>query len=146
MTLPDINVWLALAVSGHTHHQTARSWFESQTKPKSIHFCRTTQLGLLKLLTTKSVIAPYNLPPLRNIEAFQVLDAFLEDECVAFASEPKDVMATWRMFSEQRTASPKLWMDAWLAAFATCADFQLVTLDKGFSQFSGLNFLLLEST
>lgn len=43
------------------------------------------------------------------------------------------------------TASPKLWMDAWLAAFAICAGLQLVTFDRGFAQFAGLELLLLDA-
>jgi predicted nucleic acid-binding protein len=42
------------------------------------------------------------------------------------------------------TASPKLWMDAWLAALAMGANLQLVTFDRGFTQFDGLNLLLLD--
>ena len=43
----------------------------------------------------------------------------------------------------RRRASPKLWMDAYLAAFAIAGDCQLVTTDKAFKQFKGLNLLLL---
>ena len=36
-------------------------------------------------------------------------------------------------------ASPKLWMDAYLAAFAIESGQQLVTTDTGFRQFKGLD-------
>lgn len=64
---------------------------------------------------------------------------FLDDERVTLASEPGGIMATWRLYARQRTPSPKLWVDAWLAAFATCGGFQFVTLDNGFSQFPAMN-------
>lgn len=143
MILPDVNVWLALTLSGHAHHKLVRSWFENQTKPNSIHFCRATQLGLLRLLTTKSVTAPYRVPPLKNIEAMQVLDTLLDDECITLSQEPENIMTTWKTYACQNSASPKLWMDAWLAAFAICGGYKFVTLDKGFSQFAGLHLHLL---
>ena len=40
-------------------------------------------------------------------------------------------------------ASPKLWMDAYLAAFTVAGGYQLVTTDKGFKQFKGLDILVL---
>jgi hypothetical protein len=35
-------------------------------------------------------------------------------------------------------------MDAWLAAFAMCATFQMITIDKAYSQFKGLELLVVE--
>lgn len=39
--------------------------------------------------------------------------------------------------------SPKLWMDAYLAAIAITGGFQLLTTDQGFKQFAGLDLILL---
>ena len=36
-----------------------------------------------------------------------------------------------------------LWTDAYLAAFAKCAELRLVTFDKGFTRFPGLDALIL---
>jgi predicted nucleic acid-binding protein len=36
-------------------------------------------------------------------------------------------------------------MDAWLAAFALCSGFQMITTDKAFSQFKGLELLVVKS-
>jgi predicted nucleic acid-binding protein len=46
-------------------------------------------------------------------------------------------------FADAKHASPKLWMDAYLAAFALAGGYQLVTLDKAFKQFKGLNLRVL---
>ena len=43
-------------------------------------------------------------------------------------------------------ASPKLWMDAYLAAFAIAAKQQLVTTDKAFRQFKDLDLLVLDKS
>lgn len=40
-------------------------------------------------------------------------------------------------------ASPKLWMDAYLAAFARSAGYTLVTTDAAFTQFADLDLRLL---
>ena len=36
--LCDINVWLALSLSGHLHHEAARDWLETIDEPASIQF------------------------------------------------------------------------------------------------------------
>ncbi len=40
-------------------------------------------------------------------------------------------------------ASPKVWMDAYLAAFAVAGNYQFVTNDKAFRQFEGLDLVML---
>ncbi len=44
------------------------------------------------------------------------------------------------------TASPKLWMDAYMAAFARASGYRLVTTDAAFAQFDGLDLVLLDSS
>ena len=143
MKLPDINVWLALTLSGHSHHTSARSWLEGQELSDSIFFCRSTQQGLVRLLTTAEVLHFYKIPPLTNREAWVVVEHFMQDDRIAFANEPSDVADAWKTFAIRDTNSPKLWMDAWLAAFARCSGWQMVTTDKAFSQFVGLDLHIL---
>ena len=52
---PDINVWVALTYEGHVHHRTAATWFATLEPDAGLVFCRLTQLGLLRLLTTEAV-------------------------------------------------------------------------------------------
>jgi len=40
-------------------------------------------------------------------------------------------------------ASPRLWTDAYLAAFASSGGYRLVSFDRDFAQFEGLNVRLL---
>ena len=56
---------------------------------------------------------------------------------------PPEAEAIWKKFAQRKTASPKVWMDAYLAAFAIAGSFQLVTTDNDFKQFNGLNSLVL---
>ncbi len=53
--LPDVNVWVAIAVAEHEHHDRAARWLES-THGHSLAFCRVTQMGFLRLLTNVHVM------------------------------------------------------------------------------------------
>jgi uncharacterized protein len=142
--LCDSNVWLALALFDHVHHDAARDWFETVTKPGAVHFCRATQQTFLRLLTTASVLSPYGIPPHTNQQAWNVYDALLADDRIVFqAREPAGLELRWRAFASRDTASPKLWMDAYLAAFAQTGGYRLVTTDAAFKQFSELDLLLI---
>lgn len=145
MKLPDVNIWLALALSGHSHHKAVRTWLDGQMVPASIFFCRATQQGLVRLLTTAEVLAGYGIPALTNREAWEAVESFMADDRVAFADEPAGVEDAWKALAIRDTHSPKLWMDAWLAAFALRAGFQMITTDKAFSQFKGLELLVVKA-
>lgn len=143
MKLPDTNVWLALTLSGHSHHSAAKSWLDGESTPDSIVFCRSTQQSYLRLLTTAGVLAVYGIAPLTNGEAWDAYQAFVADERITFQHELPGVDAIWKKLAARKTSSPKLWMDAYLAAFAMSAGAQLVTTDKAFKQFPGLNTKLI---
>ena len=143
MKLPDVNIWLGLTLSKHPHHRAARAWLDGAEEKSSLFICRATQQGLVRLLTTAEVLAAYGNPPLSNREAWEVYERFMEDERVAFLHEPEGVEETWRGLAIRDTNSPKLWMDAWLAALALHSGLQMVTTDKAFSQFKRLNLLVL---
>jgi toxin-antitoxin system PIN domain toxin len=142
--LCDSNVWLALALSKHVHHAAAREWFETVREPASAVFCRATQQSFLRLLSNASVLGPYGNPPLTNQQAWDAYSSLREDERVGFRpEEPTGLESHWRRFALRRTASPKLWMDGYLAAFALCGGYRLVTTDRAFRQFHGVDVALL---
>jgi predicted nucleic acid-binding protein len=64
---------------------------------------------------------------------------------VQYRDEPGGLEAIWHTLAQRSTASPKLWMDANLAAFAIAGGLTLVTFDGGFNQFAsaGLSIQLL---
>lgn len=144
MPLADSNIWLALALSKHEFHSAARTWL-AERGPHEAHFCRSTQQSFLRLLTTRAVLAPYRIPPLSNKAAWSVYDGLRADERISWVEEPSGLEASWKKFSGGSNPSPKLWMDAYLAAFAMAGGHQLVTTDKAFKQFKGLNLLVLSS-
>ena len=62
-------------------------------------------------------------------------------------TEPPGTRELWLELAGRETASPKVWMDAYLAAFAICCDLTLVTLDRDFAAWTpkGLALELLSS-
>ena len=143
MTLADSNVWLALAVEEHQHHAVIAAWLAEQTSIDAIAFCRATQTSFLRLLTTKSVMNGYGSRPLTNVEAWGVYEGLLADSRATYLEEPFNLDLRWKSFAVRRTVSPKLWMDAYLAAFAITSGCAFVTFDAAFQQFDGLDLHLL---
>jgi uncharacterized protein len=143
MKLPDTNLWLALTLSGHTHHAVAKAWLDDESMPESIAFCRSTQQSFLRLMTTASVLAVYGIDPLSNRQAWAAYEALVADERIICHPEPPYVEAIWKKLAARKTSSPKLWMDAYLAAFAIATGAQLVTVDKAFTQFADLDVMVI---
>jgi toxin-antitoxin system PIN domain toxin len=125
-TFPDVNVWLALLLENHVHRAAARRWLES-TEPGLIGFLRVTQMSVLRLLTTPAAM---NGKPLRMPEAWAAYDRLFNDDRVTFFNEPRGIDDAFRKYARKNHASPKLWADAWLLAFAECADGVVVTFDR----------------
>ena len=140
VSLPDINIWIALAAEGHIHHAPTRDWFTAQPDA-SVAFCRITQMGLLSLLTN-----PYNgthsedYPP--GMETFGQLRA---DRRLVFATEPDHIESAWRQLMTETGIGPSSWTDAYLAAFAKARSYSLVTFDTGFERWPALKLTLLSS-
>jgi len=145
--LCDSNVWLALIHRRHSNHRVVHDWFETVLEPKSVFFCRATQQSLLRLLTSAAIFARFGDPPLTIQQAWGAYDTLLADDRIAFlAHEPAGLESRWRQYATRNTASPKLWMDAYLAAFAQAGGYRMVTTDAAFRQFAGLDLALLGSS
>lgn len=129
LSFPDINVWLALAAPEHTHSLAARRWWKEVDG--AIAFCRFTQMGFLRLMTTAAAM---DGKPLSIAEAWRVYDRFYDDDRVRLIAEPKDAEKRFREWAAAQTASPKVWADAWLLGFAQAASGVLVTFDKALGQ------------
>lgn len=107
-------------------------------------FCRATQSTFLRLLTNASVLAAYGNPPLTNREAWFAYESLAADDRIDLrAREPAGLEPRWRDLAQRDTASPKLWMDSYLAAFALADGCRMVTTDAAFRQFRALDLLVL---
>ena len=85
----------------------------------------------------------YGIPAILNSAAWDVLDRFMADSRIGFVEEPAGVETCWRRLTGRNTASPKMWMDAYLASVAIAGKFQLVTTDRGFLQYGGLDVVVI---
>ena len=142
--LCDVNIWFTLTVAEHVQHRTVLRWFDQVTDAASVLFCRATEQSFLRLLTTRAVMHGVQRDPLTNAQAWAVLEALRGDDRVqSLTTEPAGLEQYWAEYAARSPSSPKLWMDAYLAAFARAGGHGLVTTDGAFTQFAGLNARVL---
>ena len=124
---PDVNVWVALTYVKHVHYSTARTWLDSIPENQDLGFCRLTQIGFLRLLTTSVVMGK----DVRSQgEAWVIYDEWLENGRATFLEEPPGIEQPFRSVSQSRQSVPKDWADSYLSAFAQISGVQLVTFDQ----------------
>jgi predicted nucleic acid-binding protein len=65
---------------------------------------------------------------------------------VVYREEPAQIVDLWHRLADLPSVSPKVWMDAYLAAFAITGGMTMVSLDQDFASFkkAGLELVLLE--
>ncbi|MCX7962829.1 MAG: PIN domain-containing protein [Burkholderiales bacterium] len=139
--LPDLNVWLALSVEAHPHFERARRyWREEAVRAPAIHFCRVTMLGFVRLLTQPKLMGDGALSPKEAFERYLALLALPE---VELAPEPPGCEEVLAEYVREPWFAPRLWTDAYLAAFARSAGLRLVTFDRDFARFREIEVLTL---
>ncbi|MBI5691127.1 MAG: PIN domain-containing protein [Verrucomicrobia bacterium] len=145
-SLFDTSVWIALAFGNHPHHRQAKAAFELADNLSPAVFCRATQQSFLRQLSSPTLQAAYRARPVSNAAAWEKWEELIDLPQVVFADEPSDLTPLWHQFAARDTASPKVWMDAYLAAFAISGGLDFVTLDRDFAAYAshGLRVRLLE--
>lgn len=140
--LCDVNVLLALVTDRHALHGLAVRWSDGISAGEAV-LCRVTQMGLLRLLNNPVVMQE---DVLDTAGCWAIWRRLLEDERFRFAAdEPVGLDAVFERFTRGRAFSPRLWTDAYLAAYAHANQLTLVTLDRGFRGFPDLACDVLES-
>ena len=78
-------------------------------------------------------------------DAVSLVTSLAKLPAIRFLSEPPDLEPLWHRLAGLQTASPKVWMDAYLAAFAIRHEAEFITLDRDFRNFEkdGLKLRLL---
>jgi uncharacterized protein len=156
--LPDVNVWLALAQPFHLHHRQAKAYWQTtseqfaqetselttdQIEPK-IHFCRTTMLGMVRLLSQTSKLYGQALS---LKDSFAMYERYLHLPEVGFMTEAASTVDA--MLSSMHNAWPQLQhrlsTDIYLAALAKNYRLRLVTFDRDFKRFELPNCLIIET-
>lgn len=124
---PDVNVWIALTYRAHVSYESARIWLDSLPEDTNLCFCRFTQIGFLRLLTTPAVMGN---AVLAQKSAWETYDSWLEDGHASFIEEPSAVERIFRTLSISRQVAPKDWADSYISAFAQATGLRLVTFDQ----------------
>ena len=95
---------------------------------------------MLHLLTTSAAM---NSQPLSMAEAWLAHDQLCLDDRVVFLTEPPMLERAFRNAASNDQASPELWADAYITAFAEVAGARVVTFDQALAhRCPGSNLLL----
>jgi uncharacterized protein len=127
LIFPDVNVWLALAYVKHVHNKVATEWYETLAASTLFVFCRHTQLGLFRLLSTEAVMKQDATSQAR---CWEIYDLWVNAGLAIVAQDPAGLEVVMRKQTIHGLASPKVWADAYLAAFAEAGNLTLVTFDR----------------
>lgn len=125
--LPDVNVWVALHHQKHLHHRSALEWFNGLEERTTLVFCRQSQLGLFRLLTTSAVMG--NEVSTQQ-QCWTIYEKWIAGGRAVMQPEPLGIDPVFRARSRVAQPAPKIWTDAYLAAFAETTGLTLVTFDK----------------
>ncbi|MGB8096129.1 MAG: TA system VapC family ribonuclease toxin [Terracidiphilus sp.] len=125
--LPDVNIWVALHHTRHLHHQKALEWFEALDPMQVLVFCRQSQIGLFRLLTTAAAMGDETIT---QRQCWAIYDRWIEGGRAVELTEPAGLALAFRSRTEVTAPAPKTWTDAYLAAFAETAELTLVTFDR----------------
>ena len=132
--LADVNVLLALLVRQHEHHKLALRWFDRLVADEA-GLCRFVQLALIRLLGNRHVMGDDAVPA---ATAWRLVDELAQDERIAFVREPELLDSVLPTLLNSPIGY------AYLAAFSIAASRRIVTIDRGFRQFKGLDVDLLQ--
>jgi hypothetical protein len=139
--LADVNFLIALVHGRHAQAQRAAAWLEKQSPAPSILLCRVAQMGLLRILTNPSWLKE---DVLAAREVWEAWDLLLSDDRFKAGSEPVGFEREWRRWTGSLRRGQQAETDFYLAAFAAAGGHRLLTFDRGFQRFQGLDVLILE--
>jgi uncharacterized protein len=156
--LPDVNIWLALVQPFHLHHELAKNYWQTtsaqfaqeaseltrdQIEPK-IHFCRTTMLGMVRLLSQTSKLYGQAVS---LKDSFAIYERYLHLPEVGFMTETAGTVDA--MLSSMHNTWPQLHhrlsTDVYLAALAKIYRLRLVTFDRDFKRFELPDCLIIDT-
>ena len=145
-TLFDTNIWVASVFRLHPFHRAAQQKLEQATPASPAIFCRSTEQSFLRLITSDRLLKFYEVEGLSNRVATLQLHKLQAMSQVRFQDEPAGTTALWHSIAALNTPSPRVWMDAYLAAFAISGGLQLLTTDKDFKAYErhGLALTLID--
>jgi toxin-antitoxin system PIN domain toxin len=137
--LPDLNVWLALVCPGHSHHRHAVHYWE-QLAADEVLFCTVTALGLVRLVCQPKLMGR---AVKTAAEASALLEALCQQPGVAMAEPEEHGWEVFHQLLRGREIPARFCTDAHLAALAIANGWRLVSFDRDFERFEGVERLSL---
>ena len=141
----DFNIWATLTFASHPYHDGAGEQVKQSSADRPICRVRATELSTYRLTTTPLIHRAFGVPSFSNTEAIAVLTSLFRKTGSLEIEELKGTRELWLRLADAEKASPKIWMDAYLAAVFIRGGFDFVTLDGDFHRFStdGLSVFLV---
>jgi toxin-antitoxin system PIN domain toxin len=137
--LPNLNVWLALTWPDHSHHlQAVHDW--EQQAADQVLFCTVTALGLVRLVCQPKLMGEAVKNP---ADASALLDALCQQPGVQLAEPEHNGWEVFHQLLRGGALPARLCTDAHLAALAIANGWRLVSFDRDFERFEGLERLPL---
>ena len=137
--LPDLNVWLALSWPGHSHHRQAVHYWEQQAADQVL-FCTVTALGLVRMVSQPKLMG---VAVKNAVEASALLDALCQQPGVQVAEPEHNGWEVFHQLLRGAELPARLCTDAHLGALAIANGWRLVSFDRDFERFEGLERLPL---
>lgn len=128
ISLPDVNVLVALAWPNHVHHEAARAWFEDNHR-QGWATCPLTQSGFVRVSANRRVM-PIATTPQRAIALLRDLTGVAGH---AFWSDETSI-ARSRWIAEEKLVGHGQITDAHLLAVALSHGGRFVTFDDGIAE------------
>lgn len=138
--LCDVNFLVPLLYGGHPHSDRAQEWLSGVEERGVLGICSLTHLAALRLLNNPM---PMGQDVCSGKEAWAAFDGLMKDNRFAFVEEPEGLWIALRSLTAKVKHSPKVWADAYLAAFAIASGRKLITFDQGFRAYPGLDTEIL---
>jgi uncharacterized protein len=138
--LPDNNILISAFRADTQHHQAAKSWLEETLSGgQSIRLFPTVETGFLRIVTHPKLFSP----PSSMEEAAAFLSTLCDAPNVDVCPWGPEDRALWLKLSKDIKLVGNDCNDAMLAALAIGRGLRLVTFDKGFARFKGIDCVIL---
>jgi len=142
--LPDVNVWVGLCSAAHPFHAAAMRYWQSACElGTQLWFCRTTMMGLVRVLSQPRAMGPNALS---LTQAMTLYRQWLDTPAVGLLADPAGLDdAIEQLLGARGQPLPvRLWTDLGLAATAQSAGLRLVSFDRDFERFGLERCLILQ--
>lgn len=123
-------------VADHPHHSQVKAALSQRDSESPAVFCRATEQSYLRSVITPKLFAYYRADSMTNSRTIRNFSDFLSQlPIISLHEKPADMRALWPKMAAHERPSPKVWMVAYLAAFAISEKLSLTTLDSYFTAF-----------